>query len=336
MSALTALRTPDHDAHSVLIALRTLTPLYTGGVGQHGDQIHPSGLLGGLRKFSCLLAAAIGDGEFEHTVWGTPTDAKKHHAKQVALRIDPSGLNKIRPVAAANGCINWPRPDGKPRSGWYYNVAQDGVLRLTLTRRGISDPQHWQLLLLALRIQIRYATLGSRDQWGLGVLATDELPAVEPLQPCQTAPLSDRPGLHRALFVEIRFSRSLPSDWLVRLKEGLRWREKLRGSFRNEGEKDLRHYLFGKLGQYGSAINISALYPYGGKGCALRIWGVIPHTTSLRFADQRNQIVQKLRQAIEEGPNAVWPGERHVVWQDGAAHQTDLATWINQLAGVVA
>ncbi len=338
MSALAALRTPDHDAHSVQLALRTLTPLYTGGVGQHGDQIHPAGLLGGVRKFSCLLAATVGDAGFEHAVWGTAPNADDRHAKQIALRVDTSGLKKISDLPAR---INWDRSDGQRRQGWYYNVAQDGVLRLTLTRRGISNP-HWQLLLLALRIQLRYATFGSRDQWGLGVLTTDELPAVEPLPPLQTAPLPDRPGLHRALFTEIQFSQPLPRHWPARLEQGLRWREKLRGSFRNNGEDDLRHYLFGHLAQgkngrsQGGAINISALYPHGNNGCALRIWGVIPHTTPPQFADQRSQVVQTLRQAIAQGPEGVCPGERRIVWQDGGAHPTDLAPWINQLAGVVA
>lgn len=325
MTVLDSLKRPD----SVALTLRTLTPLYTGGVGQHGDQIHPSGLLGGIRRFSCLLAATVGDPEFEHTVWGTPTDAKKHHAKQVALRIDASDLKKVNDLPAR---INWDRPDGQRRQGWFYNVAHDGVLRLTLTRRGISDP-HWQLLLLALRIQIRHATFGSRDQWGLGVLTTDELPAVESLQ---TAHLSDRPGLHRALFVEIQFSRPLPPHWPVRLEQGLRWREKLRNSFRQPGADDLRHYLFGQLNRHGSAINLSALYPQGNQGCALRIWGVIPHTAPPQFADRRNQVMQILRQAIQKGPNGVCPGERQVIWQDGAAHQANLATWINQLAGVAA
>ncbi|MBZ4195044.1 MAG: hypothetical protein LAE24_12195 [Candidatus Contendobacter sp.] len=332
MSALAALRTPDHDAHSVRLDLRTLTPLYTGGVGQHGDQIHPSGLLGGLRKFSCLLAATVGDGEFEHAVWGTPTDAKNHHAKQVALRVDASGLKKMKDLPAR---INWDRPDGQRRQGWFYNIAHDGVLHLTLTRCGLNDA-HWQLLLLALRIQLRHATFGSRDQWGLGVLTTDELPVVEPLPPLQTVPLSDRPGLQRALFAEIQFNRSLPDHWPARLEQGLRWREKLRGSFRKPGEDDLRHYLFGQLNRYGSAINLSALYPHGNNGCALRIWGVIPHTTPPRFADQRSEIVQTLRQAMTQGPEGVWPGERRIVWQDGAAHQADFSHWINQLAGVVA
>ena len=326
MAVLDSLQRPD----SVALTLRTLTPLYTGGVGQHGDQIHPSGLLGGLRKFSSLLAAAVGDPNFEHAVWGTAPNADDRHAKQIALRVDATGLQKTTLPRQ----ITLQRPEKAP-GVWYYSVAYEGVLRLTLTRRGISDP-HWQLLLLALRIQLRHATFGSRDQWGLGVLTADELPPVKPLSPPATAPLTDRPGLHRALFTEIKFDAALPQGMESRLKQGLIWREYLRGSFRKTGKDDLRHYLFGQLNRHGSAINISALYPRGNNGCALRIWGVIPHTTPLRFADQRNQVVQTLRQAIEEGPNAVWPGERQVIWQDGAAHQTNLTAWINQRAGVTA
>ncbi|CDH46361.1 hypothetical protein BN874_430013 [Candidatus Contendobacter odensis Run_B_J11] len=63
---------------------------------------------------------------------------------------------------------------------------------------------------------------------------------------------------------------------------------------------------------------------------------MIPHTTPPQFADQRGQIVQTLRQAIQQGPEAVWPGERRLIWHDGAAHQADLTTWINRLAGVAA
>ncbi len=326
MAVLDSLQRPD----SVALTLRTLTPLYTGGVGQHGDQIHPSGLLGGLRKFSSLLAAAVGDPNFEHAVWGTAPNADDRHAKQIALRVDATGLQKTTLPRQ----ITLQRPEKAP-GVWYYSVAYEGVLRLSLTRRGISD-RHWQLLLLALRIQLRHATFGSRDQWGLGVLTADELPPVKPLSPPATAPLTDRPGLHRALFTEIKFDAALPQGMESRLKQGLIWREYLRGSFRKTGKDDLRHYLFGQLNRHGSAINISALYPRGNNGCALRIWGVIPHTTPLRFADQRNQVVQTLRQAIEEGPNAVWPGERQVIWQDGAAHQTNLTAWINQRAGVTA
>lgn len=77
MSVLAELRRPN----SVGLTLHTLTPLYTGGVGQPGDQIHPSGLPGGLQRLSCLLAAAVGDATFEHAVWGIPTDASASTAR---------------------------------------------------------------------------------------------------------------------------------------------------------------------------------------------------------------------------------------------------------------
>jgi len=345
MNVLADLRRPD----SAVLTLRTLTPLYTGGVGQHGDQIHPSGLLGGVRRFSCLLAAAVGDADFETRVWGSTADDR--HAKRIGLRVDAdaSRLEKIRPVAG-KGCINWPRSDGVNRQGWYYNAAHEGDLRLTLTRRGISDP-HWQLLLLALRIQIRHATFGSRDQWGLGVLAADALPDVEPLQPPLAAPLPDKPGLHRALFAEIQFSRPLPQGWQARLEQGLRWRERLRNSLRGDDLDDLRHYVFGQLNRHGNAVNISALYPHG-NGCALRVWGVLPHTTTpletprhaprkdweeyeyrrkiLEEAiNRRGEIIGRLRAALNEGTH-------NLTWQDALDHQENFINWINQMAGVVA
>ena len=327
MHVLAELRRPD----SVVLTLRTLTPLYTGGIGQHGDQIHPSGLLGGLRRFSCLLAATVGDAVFENAVWGTAPNADDRHAKRVGLRLDNSSLRKNEGLP---GLINWNRPDGKKRQGWFYNVAYEGAFHLTFTRRGISDP-HWQLLLLALRIQIGHATLGAKDQFGLGILATDALPAVEPLVTPSGPPLPEQPGLHHAFFAEVHFDSPLPQGWPARLEQGLRWREKLRGSLRGPGQDDLRHYVFGQLNRQGNAVNVSALYPRG-SGCALRVWGVVPHTTPPRFAEQRGPVLQALRQALDQGPEQTLPGARTLNWRDGAEHQTDLTSWINQLAGVSA
>jgi len=90
MTALQHLKLPE----SLTLHLKTLTPLYTGGIGQYGEQIHPSGLLGSIRHFSCLLAAAIGDSGFETRVWGTTTQENHQnvHAKKVALRWDVSRL----------------------------------------------------------------------------------------------------------------------------------------------------------------------------------------------------------------------------------------------------
>jgi len=325
MSSLESLQV----AETVSLRLDTLTPLYTGGVGQHGDQIHPSGILGGIRRFSCLLAAAVGDASFEHQTWGTDAneEAGRRHAKRVAVRVDPSGL---RPVTLP-GRINWPRGDEQKRNGWFYNVAHEGVLGLAFTRRGISDP-HWQLLLLALRIQIRHATFGSRDQFGLGVLATDALPTVAPLRGVVGPPL-DRPGLHRAFFASVRLDTALPQDHRVRLEQGLRWREHLRHALRQPGQDELRHYVFGQLNRQGNAVNVSALYASGGQ-CSLRVWGVLPHTLPARFTSERPMIMQALRQALMTGPQQTLQTTRKPHWDDAADHAAHLVDWINRLAGM--
>ncbi len=327
MELLSTLRHPRDQG--VTLSLNTLTPLYTGGIGQHGEQVHPSGLLGSLRSFSCLLAAAVGDQSFEPAVWGLV--APRHqdsHAKTVALRWDTQTLRRV----TLPSTICWPRQDHQERRGWFFNTAHEGDLTLSLTRRGIGDA-HWRLLLLALRIQIRHATLGAKDQYGLGVL-TGQLPKVDPLDAPVGVP-ADRPGLHRAVFAEVRFDSPCPRDMRPRLEAGLRLREALRGAFRGPGQDDLRHYLFGHLGRGGSAINVSALYPLNDQRCALRVWGVAPHTVPDRFRNQREAAMGRVRHTLttfQDYQHACLPELAH--WRDSGQHQDEIAPWINHLAGV--
>lgn len=342
MSALSDLAVPQ----SATLDLETLTPLYTGGIGQQGEALHPSGILGGLRRFSCLLASALGDGGFETRLWGSKPDAPapERHGKRVALGLDPRDLKPVTMPAK----VNWPREDGKDRPGWYFNRAQVGRLRLVLTHRRPSDPRHleradtdWQWLLLALRIQLRHATLGARDQWGMGILHPATLPAVPGLSGVHGGPL-DRPGLHRAFFARLEFDCTAPvggagaPDWHARMEAGLRWRAHLRGALRKPGLDDLRHYLFGKLNQWGSAVNVSALYPVGEDRSAVRVWGVIPHTVPAHHAAERADALARLYAAMEAGlaDTTVAKRPQRIVWEDGATQDADLAAWINRLAGV--
>ena len=338
MNALAGLRTPA-DAGRAEFRLRTLTPLYTGGIGQQGEHIHPSNLLGGVRRFSCLLAAAIGDAGFEADVWGRAGDARSEPAaKGVACGWDIGLLRecKLRPT------VNWPRSDDKNRpGGWRFNVAHAGALTLGLTRRAISDA-HWQLLLLALRIQIRHATFGAKDQHGLGVLGCDDLPAVEPLARVISPPLTDRPGLDRAFFAELQFDApppTLDADYGKAIEDGLRLREVLRGEFRRTpAEAELRHYLFGELNRWGSAVNVSALYRRADGKAGLRVWGVLPHTQSVSggIAKDLNAAVERIRTRLQQ------PAFEHMkarpcrlaVWENGRTNAAGLVAWINHLAGV--
>lgn len=327
MTALQQLTQPN----SLTLPLKTLTPIYTGGIGQYGEQIHPSGILGNIRHFSCLLAAAIGDSSFETRVWGASED-ENHHAKRVALHINTNGLTR-RELPAQ---ITW-QENKHQHKGWFYNIAQEGKFSLTLTRRGITDDD-WRLLLLALRIQIRHATLGAKDQFGLGVVTTDQLPNVAPWKTAN-APLSNTPSLHNAFFAKLRFSCPSPNSLRECLEAGLRVRAYLRNSFRHHiNDTALRHYLFGELNQWGSAINVSAVYPLNDDSCELRIWGVLPHTTCNTMYNQviaaRATLLTRLQTALKSVPSPHWNEhcKINVVWKSN--NTTNLVTWINKLAGI--
>ena len=278
------------------LRLHTRTPLYTGGIAQSGEQLQPAGLLGSIQRFSTLVARTLGDDEFEQRVWGNPGSANAiPQAKQVALGLDPA---QLEPVNLPNR-IQCERNEhtGKPRT-WYFGQALQGPLGLTLTRNGITEAD-WNLLKIALRIQIRHATFGAKDQFGLGVLGAETLPPCQPLGPeaLLQEPSKQQPGLHNAALLHCTSEYACPETRHDRLQAGLCWRAKLRDALRHLREDHhvpeggavltdaMRHYLMGYLGgkgggtTFGSAINISALYPEGG-GCALRVWGVFPHTTT--------------------------------------------------------
>lgn len=345
---LANLRKPDQDG--LALGLRTVTPLYTGGIGQTGDQVHPSNLLGGLRQMSCLVARTLGDADFETEVWGNAGGGgRKAAAKQVALRWDASGLAAVTLPAE----IRVPRDGGKD-SRWWFNKAFEGNLSLTLTRRGISE-ERWQMLLLALAIQLRNGSFGAKDQFGLGVLApvaaapfchaldsAAEYPKAVPAEP-------GRLNLLRYAFARLRF-RPAPGqrptlNRSMALTLGLATRATLRNALRAapdapEAERqrltDLRHRMLGKLNQFGSAVNVSAAYVAG-------------DAAELRFAvalkpdepEVRTEIMKAFSSAIDRQLDGMidrtgYRLDGKAEWEFGGKHVNQRAAWINKLAGVTA
>ena len=334
--------------NGISLQLKTLTPLYTGGIGQLGDQIHPSNLLGGLRQMSCLVARTLGDAGFEDEVWGNAGGGgKKAAAKQVALRWDTSRLErKTLPVE-----ISLPREGGRP-SRWWFNTGFEGDLGLNLTRIGISDIR-WQMLLIALAIQLRHGSFGAKDQFGLGVLAPDgDKPFCMPLDTAAAWPkaaLDESSGhlnLLRYAFGCLRFSaRPGQRPALNRstsLTLALATRATLRNSLRAapdapDAEKtrltNLRHRMLGKLNQFGSAVNVSAAYgttetPELRIAVAMKPESVEERNeVRSRFsgaADAINSLIEKTGYRVEVPK---------VPFEYGAAHKADLSAWLNKLAG---
>ena len=330
------------------LRLKTLTPLYTGGIGQEGDQVHPSNLLGGVRHFSCLVARTLGETGFESKVWGGAGQGGiKAEGKQVALHWDLSRLKAIR----LPGEIKVPKKGGES-SRWWFNTAFEGELDLALTRRGISD-LHWQILQYALAIQVRHATFGAKDQFGLGVLGWREQSFV----PAPLDTLADWPqgvvdeskgqlNLLRYGFFKLGLSTApgqrQTQNKGAELTLGLTVRSALRNALRGEDNatdaekerlKALRHRMLGKLNQFGSATNVSAAYPATGGGLEVRI------AVALKPEDSpvRTEIMTRFSSALK-GADYSQLGYRlpQVSNEFGGAHlgKQKKVTWLNKLAGV--
>ena len=346
---LASLRTPAEDG--LFLRLKTRTPLYTGGVGQLGDQIHPSNLLGGVRHMSCLVARTLGDDGFEAAVWGNPGrgDAKAR-AKQIALHWDTRSLErKVLPSE-----IRIRRERGK-ESRWWFNTAFEGDVALQVIRRGISDA-HWQMLTLALAIQLRYGSFGSKDQFGLGVLApSEEAPFCAPLDisaewPKQVDVKPWKLNLLRYAFGCLRFRVAPGQRPILNRETALTLALAVRATMRNalrakpdvpEAEAmrltDLRHRMLGQLNQAGSAVNVSAAY--GAAECPeLRIVVALKPEDK----DERTEIMKSfdsmLKSQLDGTIDEPETGYRMngLSWEFGGAHVKDKSAWLNKLAGVQA
>jgi hypothetical protein len=269
----------------------------------------------------------------------------------VALRWDISKLQRVA-LGERGGVISIPKAIGG-ESKWYFNNAHEGELSLSMTRNGISDP-HWQILKLALAIQLRQASFGAKDQFGLGVLAADSdavicgpldtafpWPAALPVQP-------GKPNLLRYIFGRLSFSpapgqRPVLNRTLA-LKLALATRATLRNALRaktNAPEMEaqrltlLRHRMLGHLNQFGSAVNVSAAYLHDGIP-ELRIAVVLKPEDK----EERAEVFRTFREAIKNSLNGMieqtgYRTKDDAKWEFGGAQTNDKkAAWLNKLAGV--
>lgn len=288
------MQTSDND--KIILKLKTLTPLYTGGIGQKGDQIHPSNLLGGIRHFSCLVARFLGEKDFEKEVWGI-ADPKKSRAKQIALQWDTSELNNIK----LTNVIEIPYVDKNnkyKKSQWRFNSAFEDNLTLQISKRDISKrdkdikEKFWNILLISIAIQIRYAMFGSKDQFGLGVLGLVNPEILEKFFPKLNADdfknitTNNDISFSNCFLVRAKFSvKNKENDLLKdRMEAALKIRSNMRNSLRDLlGNKEvstiIRHRVFGsdikekdKENKFASLVNISALYPLNKEDLECRIF----------------------------------------------------------------
>lgn len=334
------------DKNQIVLKLKTLTPLYTGGIGQQGDQIHPSNLLGGIRHMSCLVARFLGDTNFENKVWGTADDGPEPKAKQIALKWDTSKLKSVD------------LPDKikiDNNKGWFFNSAFEGELTLQITKRNIDD-KYWNILLISIAIQIRHGMFGSKDQFGLGVLDLvnpedfKKFPKLNiPLNEVKDDFLDEKKNLmnlKRYAFAKVNFRKASSKNSAnfnnaTKLKLALAMRYNLRNALRPDDSpkwKKIRHRMFGDLkDKYSSCVNISAAYG-DEKNPQMRIMVEL----NLNDKNDRSEVFKRIRDEIGYVDEFIGNNGYKVIpvntkdWEFGGNKKNEnKVDWLNKLAGVL-
>ena len=344
--------------NQIVLKLKTLTPLYTGGIGQQGDQIHPSNLLGGIRHFSCLVARFLGEKDFETEVWGTAEESEPK-AKQIALKWEWD-TSEFKPVTNLPNII-FPEQierDKNKKVGWAFNSAFEGELTLQITKRNIDD-KYWNILLISIAIQIRHAMFGSKDQFGLGVLNLVNPEDFKKLFPKLNIPLNEVKddfldkenklmNLKRYAFAKVKLKKKeqkyINFNYETKLKLGLAMRYNLRDALRTSENaskleynkwKRIRHKMFGDLkDKCNSCVNISAAYG-NEENPEIRITVEL----NLEKESERDEVLDIFEEYIEYIDDFITEytvDKNNINWEFGDdKNNENKVDWLNKLAGVL-
>ena len=219
------------------IKLRTLTPLWTGGVDGTMDRIHETGIIGSLRWWYEAIMRGLG---------GWACDPSKHEC--------PDKDGKFCDVCAVFGStrlqrmfrLEGPRWRNKaPQSrltvkvngnrGWYLGrgfLGADDWQFISLRRVwGWDEDDLWQTILLTLRLIEHQGGLGPKTQQGYGVITFDVIDGLQLdvrkaidsfaslFQRKERRTVNQQaewPDLNGFFFAKVRFSLSgqIPKNWI--------------------------------------------------------------------------------------------------------------------------
>lgn len=165
------------------IRLKTLTPLWTGGVDQTCDRLHETGLIGSLRWWYEALVRGLGGYACDpttHTCKYGPDTGPKSVCTSCYLfgttgwarkfRLKVSGHQRRSPEF---GEI---KVNSQQRRGWRLGagVLSDELTLTVLPMRPTGQPELKSLAFL-INFVARWAALGARTQMGYGIISLDTI-----------------------------------------------------------------------------------------------------------------------------------------------------------------
>ena len=165
------------------IQLRTLTPLYTGGVDGKMNRIHETGILGSLRWWYEAIVRGLGGSACDPTADGRCPDNEGNYCDVCAV----FGATGLQRAFRMEGSVWWnEEPQAKltvkmrqnrRHRGWHLGRGFIGQADLKFTPlrlpSGWTQDDLWQSLLLTWRLIDQWGGLGPKTQQGYGVVQAE-------------------------------------------------------------------------------------------------------------------------------------------------------------------
>ena len=222
--------------HSTEITIKTLTPLFTGGIDGTSELIHETGIMGSLRWWYEAIARGLGGSacnpvknkcNFNNKVY---KESKKENERD---RLFEAGLCDACQIFGATGWkrrfqleitdtggeLTWHdktslniRPYGRTR-GWYFLPGWTGTFNLILK----GDKETISRLTDVIMFLEKWGTLGSKGQIGYGVFKVDHISGNSEKSTWEIAgekAVGELPDFRTFTFFKLSFKPSSPDWWM--------------------------------------------------------------------------------------------------------------------------
>ena len=289
------------------ITLKTLTPLWTGGVDGKCDRLHATGLIGSLRWWYEAILRGLGGHVCDPVEQPCLYDTEQPH-NGLCLGCQMFGATgwarrfrlTVEDRTSSGGPTHPQRPtgdrykrDGRTRPAWYFKGGREGDLELRIVPA--NDDFDPITIRGTLSLIERHGSLAAKPQLGYGWIGIASAPCFDAatfvgnmrsIAAEQSGTGSDLPSLDTMFFAQLEVGRS-------GLAPTLNLRYDLRAAFRSASNNSqrLRHWVCGYVcGNERQASKISITQAVDG---ALRIWGWIPDHTPVKGVT-RDEIVESI------------------------------------------
>jgi len=298
------------------IKLRTLTPLWTGGVDQTCDRLHETGLIGSLRWWYEALVRGLGGYACDPTDHSCTFDEEKYRRSKASderQRLRDAG---VCDACQLFGCTGWARKfrvrvlDEQGRVVQNALAANQTIQLQFLELRPMSNEERW-LLTKAVEIASNYGALGGKttlkpqkgkigEDYGIVQMCIVQMPS----------PPLTKPDIAHFL---AQFRRELPQGaadlrWFFFVKGAFLWRKQMNALMglsdngqKVTGNEPYQQFLRGRRGDAKQDAISKKIFSFRAGGG--RIWG---YATD---AQMRDTIVKEIKKTLGDGSYTVRTGE---------------------------